>query len=70
MPIAGFARLVGGKTLEMTGLVASVTGEKMVRLELSADTTDPEGLGVRLAEKLLAAGGREILSEVYGHELE
>ena len=70
VPIAGFARLVGGKTLEMTGLVASVTGEKMVRLELSADTTDPEGLGVRLAEKLLAAGGREILSEVYGHELE
>ena len=70
VPIAGFARLVEGKTLEMTGLVASVTGEKMVRLELSADTTDPEGLGVRLAEKLLAAGGREILSEVYGHELE
>ena len=53
----------------MTGLVASVTGDRMVRLELRGDTTDPEGLGVRLAERLLAEGGKDILSEVYGHEM-
>ena len=68
VPIAGFARLTEN-TLHMTGLVASVTGDKMVRLALSADTSDPEGLGVRLAEKLLAEGGKDILSEVYGHEM-
>jgi hydroxymethylbilane synthase len=69
VPIAGFARLIEGNTLKMIGLVASVTGDRMIRLELRDDTTDPEGLGVRLAEKLLAEGGKEILSEVYGHEM-
>ena len=69
VPIAGFARLIEGNTLQMIGLVASVTGDKMIRLESRADTTDPEGLGVRLAEKLLAEGGGAILSEVYGHEM-
>jgi hydroxymethylbilane synthase len=68
VPIAGFARLVDDR-LQMTGLVASVTGDQTVRLALSADTTDPEGLGVRLAERLLAEGGKDILSEVYGHEM-
>ena len=69
VPIAGFAQLIEGNTLKMIGLVASVTGDRMIRLELRDDTTDPEGLGVRLAEKLLAEGGKEILSEVYGHEM-
>ena len=68
VPIAGFAKIVEN-TIQMTGLVASVTGDKMIRLDLSAGTTDPEGLGIRLAEKLLAEGGRAILSEVYGHEM-
>jgi len=70
VPIAGFARLVAKDSLHMIGLVASVTGERMVRLELCENTSDPEGLGVRLAEALLEEGGREILSEVYGHTLE
>ena len=68
VPIAGFARLAEN-TLHMTGLVASVTGDKMVRHDLVGDTTDPEGVGVQLAEKLLAEGGKDILSEVYGHEM-
>jgi hydroxymethylbilane synthase len=54
----------------MIGLVASVNGERMVRLELCENISDPEGLGLRLAEALLEEGGREILSEVYGHTLE
>jgi len=70
VPIAGFARLVAKDSLHMIGLVASVNGERMVRLELCENTSDPEGLGLRLAEALLEKGGREILSEVYGHTLE
>ncbi|MFA7384072.1 MAG: hydroxymethylbilane synthase [Desulfurivibrionaceae bacterium] len=70
VPIAGFARLVAKDMLHLIGLVASVSGERIVRMELCEDTSDPEGLGVRLAETLLAAGGGEILSEVYGHTLE
>ncbi|MGV1098984.1 hydroxymethylbilane synthase [Thiovibrio sp. JS02] len=70
VPIAGFARLADTDTLQMTGLVASVDGKQVVRQELRADLSDPEGLGVRLAEKILAGGGGKILSEVYGHSLE
>lgn len=70
VPIAGFARLEEGKTLHLTGLVASVTGDKIVKMELREESSDPEGMGVRLAEQLLASGGREILSEVYGHSVE
>ncbi len=70
MPIAGFARLADPDTLQMTGLVASVDGGRVIKQELRADLSDPEGLGVRLAEKILAEGGGEILSEVYGHSLE
>jgi hydroxymethylbilane synthase len=70
VPIAGFAKLVGADTLRLTGLVASVDGRQIIKEELQADTSDPEGMGVRLAEQLLAAGGGEILAEVYGHSVE
>lgn len=70
VPIAGFAQLTESDMLHMTGLVASVDGKRVVRLELCAGTTDPEGLGVELAESLLEDGGRDILSEVYGHSME
>ncbi|MFZ5775540.1 MAG: hydroxymethylbilane synthase [Thermodesulfobacteriota bacterium] len=70
VPIAGFATLPSKDTLCMTGLVASVTGDQVIRRSITESTTDPEGLGVRLAEQLLAEGGGAILSEVYGHSLE
>ena len=70
VPIAGFATLPDHDTIRMTGLVASVCGGRIIRRSLAAPTVDPEGLGVRLAEQLLASGGGAILSEVYGHSVE
>jgi hypothetical protein len=33
---------------------------------MAGEITDPDGLGVSLAERLLKQGGREILEDVYG----
>lgn len=52
--------------LIMEGLVADETGDRLVRLRLSGSKKQPEELGRRLGERVLAAGGQEILNDVYG----
>jgi hydroxymethylbilane synthase len=60
VPIAGYARHEGDR-LEMEGLVATPKGERILRRRLSGDPENPEGLGIELAELLLAEGAGEIL---------
>lgn len=62
VPIAAYAQVSDGQ-LEITGLVASVTGTPLIRESMTGSATDPEGLGQALAERVLALGGREILAE-------
>ena len=69
VPIAGFATLKDG-VLALTGLVASVDGSKMIKKSANGSPADAEKLGIALAEELLAMGGREILAQVYGREME
>ena len=69
MPIAAHATMEDG-TLTLTGLVAGVEGDRIIRKEASAPSSGVADLGRRLAEDILAAGGREILEEVYCRELE
>jgi hydroxymethylbilane synthase len=64
VPIAGYARVQGGE-VEFTGLVASVNGERVLRHSARAAVTDAQGLGLRVARELLAAGARRILDETY-----
>ena len=64
VPIGGFAKRVDGK-VSFTGLIASVDGNRILKETDIADTADAEKLGTETAEKLLAAGGKEILDEVY-----
>lgn len=52
--------------LIMEGLVADEVGGRLVRLRLSGNKEQPEELGRRLGERVLAAGGQEILNDVYG----
>ena len=40
-------------------------GSRILRGSRSGSVSDPEAIGVALAEDLLAQGGREILDEVY-----
>jgi len=66
VPIGAFAKAQHDGSLLLTGLVASVDGSRMVRESMTGSWAEPEALGVRLAEVLLAKGGSEILAEVYG----
>lgn len=64
VPVAAFASLQGGELI-LHGLVASLDGRRVVRDRVHGDPGQAVALGVRLGEKLLAAGGREILQEIF-----
>lgn len=65
VPIAGHA-LLDGETLSLTGLVGDLEGKVMLTEAQEGAAADPEALGVRVADALLAGGAKEILAAVYG----
>ncbi|MFZ2300454.1 MAG: hydroxymethylbilane synthase [Gallionella sp.] len=65
VPLGGFAEVQNGK-LRMRGFVASPDGKRMVRAEMTGETADPEALGKRVADALLAQGAGEILAALNG----
>lgn len=72
VPIAAYAviRRDGGKDmLELTGLVGSLTGDRIIKDRVVVPVRGGEKAGVELAETLLKKGAGEILSEIYGKEL-
>jgi len=64
VPIAALAKIIDGKLL-LDGLISSVDGEKIIRDKIEGNPQQAEDLGSLLAEKLLAAGGKTILEEIY-----
>lgn len=64
VPIAGFARLHGGR-LHLTGLVGSPDGQQMLRAEASGSPEQAEQIGQHVAEKLLQGGADRILQELF-----
>ncbi|MCI0475070.1 MAG: hydroxymethylbilane synthase [Anaerolineales bacterium] len=60
VPIAAYAETRDG-VLHLRGLIASVDGTRVVRGEISGNTSQPEQIGAELANRLLIAGGGEIL---------
>lgn len=64
VPIAGYAEL-DGDTLCLRALVGSVDGSRQIEETRSGPASDPEALGLAVAETLLADGAGEILAEVY-----
>ncbi len=60
-PIAGHASIESGE-LTMRGLVISPDGQQIVRARENGRPFDAEGIGERLAQKLLEAGADKILS--------
>jgi hydroxymethylbilane synthase len=69
VPIAAYARLApgsGSEILVMEGLVGSLSGDVIIREKIEGQAGEAEVLGIRLAEKILARGGKKILDEVYG----
>ena len=64
VPIAGYARLTG-KTIRLSGLVASLDGRQLFRAVRAAPMEDAVVLGKRVAGELLDMGARKILDEIY-----
>lgn len=64
VPIAGFAT-TDGQTVTLTGLVADLTGDRVIRKVSSAAVPQAAELGAKVAQDVLAAGGQEILAQVY-----
>jgi hydroxymethylbilane synthase len=64
VPIAAYGR-TNGDAIEIDGLVGRPDGSEIVRGSARGAVADPEALGVKLAEQLLARGAKEILDEVY-----
>jgi hydroxymethylbilane synthase len=63
VPIGAYAVLEGGQIC-LRGLIAVPDGTRLLRDEILGPTAKGAELGVALAERMLAAGGDEILSEV------
>ena len=64
-PIAARARLEAG-VLHLAGLVGSVDGAEVLRVERDGVPADPEALGVAAAAELLARGARRLLQSTVG----
>jgi hydroxymethylbilane synthase len=63
VPIAGHARIENGQIV-LEGLIAALDGQRLFKDRGAGPLTDPSATGTTLAERLLAAGGREILDEI------
>ncbi|OLE21949.1 MAG: hydroxymethylbilane synthase [Catenulispora sp. 13_1_20CM_3_70_7] len=60
-PVGGHAVAVDDKVLSLTGLVATVSGSRSLRLQETGPVAEPEALGRRLAERLLAEGAGSLM---------
>ena len=65
VPLAGYSEIKNG-TLSLTGFIADLEGKRYFKDSLEGSPSEAEDLGVELAERLLQAGAKEILDEVYG----
>jgi hydroxymethylbilane synthase len=63
VPVASFAEKNNGK-LVLQGLVASLNGNTVLRVEAEDTLKNPEILGIFVAEELLKQGAKEILQAV------
>lgn len=63
VPIGGHAT-VHGNTLQLRAFLGSIDGSHFIRDRIEGTMAEAEELGIKLAERMLDAGGGEILAEV------
>jgi hydroxymethylbilane synthase len=56
---------IEGDTLTLTGMVASLDGQRLIKDTVRGNTNNPEQIGLDLAEKLKQQGAKEILDEIF-----
>jgi hydroxymethylbilane synthase len=54
-----------GDSLTLTGLVASLDGQRLVKDTITGAAVDAEQLGIELAQRLRKQGAQEILAEIF-----
>ncbi len=64
VPIGVNSNINNGQ-LSLTGMVASLDGEKLIKDKVIGNIKDPELLGIELAKKLKLQGADKILSEIF-----
>lgn len=64
VPIGGYS-IIEGDEIWLRALVGSLDGKTIIRAEGRGPISDPEALGIRIADELLEKGAKEILDEVY-----
>jgi hydroxymethylbilane synthase len=64
-PIAAHATLHGNRVI-LDGLVAEPDGSRLLRDTMTGDAARPDELGAALADRMLAAGARELLDRLQG----
>lgn len=64
VPIASYGRTEGNRIF-LQGMVGRPDGSEIIRGSARGSISDPEALGIGLAEELLARGAKAILDEVY-----
>ncbi len=65
IPIAAFGIIDNGR-LSLNGMIGSLDGKVILRDQSEDATENAEKIGTDLAEKLLSAGGKSLLNEIYG----
>jgi hydroxymethylbilane synthase len=61
----GVNSVINGDSLTLTGIVASVDGQKVVKDTVTGSAEDPEAIGIQLAHKLREQGAQAILDEIF-----
>ncbi|WGV25256.1 hydroxymethylbilane synthase [Halotia branconii] len=56
---------INGDNLTLTGIVASVDGQKLVKDTITGKASNPEAVGAELAQMLRQQGAQEILEEIF-----
>ncbi|MGK7900682.1 MAG: hydroxymethylbilane synthase [Hormoscilla sp.] len=60
----GVNTTIDGDRLTLTGIVASLDGQRLVKDSITGPATNPEQLGLDLAQRLRDMGAQEILNEI------
>ena len=64
VPIGVNSNIDKGK-LYLTGMVASLDGERLIKDQVIGNINDPELVGIGLAKRLKLKGADKILSEIF-----
>ncbi|NER84488.1 MAG: hydroxymethylbilane synthase, partial [Leptolyngbya sp. SIO1D8] len=60
----GVNTVVDGNTLTLTGLVASLDGQTLIKKQVQGTTTSADSMGSQLAQQVRAEGAQAILDEI------